>query len=100
MLHVVAIVTAKPGKRTEVLTQFHAIVPTVLAEAGCIQYAPTVDAGVPGLPEMGPDVFVVVEKWESAAALDAHSNAPHMQVYREAIADLVTDVRVYALAPA
>jgi quinol monooxygenase YgiN len=100
MLHVVAIVTAKPGKRAEVLAQFSAIVPTVLAEAGCIEYGPVVDAGVPGRPEFGPDVFLVIEKWESAEALAVHSKAPHMLAYGSATADLVASVAVYPLLPA
>ena len=100
MLHVVAIVTAKPGKCAEVLAQFKAIVPTVLAEAGCIEYGPVVDAGVPGRQEFGPDVFVVIEKWESAEALAVHSKAPHMLAYGAATADLVANVAVYPLSPA
>ncbi len=100
MLHVVAIVTAKPGQRAAVLSHFRAIVPTVLAEAGCIEYAPVVDAGVPGLPEIGADVFMVIEKWESAEALAVHSRAPHMLAYGAATAGLVESVRVHALTPA
>lgn len=100
MLHVVAIVTANPGKRDAVLDQFRAIVPKVLAEAGCIEYGPVVDAGVPGLAEFGPDVFVVIEKWESAEALAVHSKAPHMLAYGAATADLVASVAVYPLLPA
>ncbi len=100
MLHVVAIVTAKPGQRAAMLDHFRAIVPTVLAEAGCIEYAPVIDAGVPGLPAVGPDVFMVIEKWESAEALAVHSQAPHMLAYGAATADLVESVRVHALVSA
>lgn len=44
MIHVVAIITAQPGQRSKVLEAFHANVPAVLAEAGCIEYGATVDA--------------------------------------------------------
>jgi len=44
MIHVVAIITAKPGKRAEILGHFRANVPTVRAEKGCIEYGATVDA--------------------------------------------------------
>ena len=35
MIHVVAVITAKPGKREEVLAAFRANVPAVRAEKGC-----------------------------------------------------------------
>lgn len=38
MIHVVAIITAKPGQREAVLEAFRANVPAVQAEAGCIEY--------------------------------------------------------------
>ena len=41
MIHVIAIITTKPGKRAEVLTSFHANMPAVHKEDGCI------DIGVP-----------------------------------------------------
>ncbi|TBW41172.1 antibiotic biosynthesis monooxygenase [Siculibacillus lacustris] len=100
MLHVVAIITTKPGLRAQVLDLFRALVPTVRAEAGCIEYGPTVDAGVPGLATFGPDTFVVIEKWESAAHLAAHAAAPHMAAYGAATADMIAARAVHALNPA
>lgn len=44
MIHVIAIITAKPGMRDNILTQFRANVPAVLAEQGCIEYGAAVDA--------------------------------------------------------
>jgi len=43
MIHVIAIITTKPGKREEVLVEFRNIIPTVLEETGCIEYGPTID---------------------------------------------------------
>jgi quinol monooxygenase YgiN len=40
MIHVVAVITAKPGQRAALLEAFAALRPAVLAEAGCIEYAP------------------------------------------------------------
>ena len=83
MIHVVAFITAQPGQRAALLQEFHAIVPTVRAEAGCIEYGPVVDqedAGAIQTP-LGPDTFAVVEKWESPDALRAHAGAPHMVAY-------------------
>ena len=99
MIHVLAIITAKPGKRGTLLDAFRAIVPAVHAEAGCIEYGPVVD--VPNAePALGPDTFVVVEKWDSMAALKAHAAAPHMAAYGERTKDLVAKRAVHVLTPA
>lgn len=83
MIHVIAILTAKPGKRAEVLKHFHANMPAVHAEKGCIEYQPVIDAEGFGAFQtpMGPDTFVVVEKWATAGDLKAHAAAPHMAAY-------------------
>ena len=96
MIHVLAIITAKPGQRATLLKAFKAIVPTVQAEEGCVEYGPVVD--VDGAdPAFGPDTFVVVEKWESMATLKAHSVAPHMKAYGEKTKDLVAKRAVHVL---
>jgi quinol monooxygenase YgiN len=99
MIHVLAIITAKPGKRGALLEAFKAIISTVHAEAGCIEYGPVVD--VPNAdPALGADTFVVVEKWESMAALKAHAAAPHMAAYGDRTKDLVAKRAVHVLTPA
>lgn len=99
MIHVLAIITTKPHQRDAVLKIFNANVPAVRAEAGCIEYGATVDvAGAD--PAFGPDTFVVVEKWESLAALKAHSVAPHMQTYAAKVKDMVAKRAVHVLTPA
>src|SRR6266496_2877959 len=65
MIHVIAIITAKPGQRAAVLEHFRANVPAVRAEAGCIEYGAAVDVENMGTASYGPDTFVVIEKWES-----------------------------------
>jgi quinol monooxygenase YgiN len=67
MIHIVAIITAKPGMREAILKEFHANMPAVHAEKGCIEYGPTIDAeGIGSFQaKFGPDTFVVIEKWES-----------------------------------
>jgi quinol monooxygenase YgiN len=99
MIHVLAIITAKPGQRGALLQAFKSIVPTVHAEAGCIEYGPVVD--VDGAdPAFGPDTFVVVEKWESLDALKAHAAAPHMIAYGQKTKDLVAKRAVHVLTDA
>lgn len=102
MIHVLAIITARPGKREEVLRAFRANMPAVHAEAGCVEYVPVIDAeGIGGAPaKFGPDTFVVVEKWDSAAALAAHAASPHMAAYGEKTRDLIASRAVHVLSPA
>jgi len=83
MIHVVALITAKPGKREEILKHARANLAAVRAEKGCIEYGPVVDAenALGFQTKLGPDTFMVVEKWESMDALKAHAAAPHMAAY-------------------
>ncbi|WP_343716134.1 putative quinol monooxygenase [Inquilinus sp.] len=99
MIHVIALLTAKPGQRAVLLAEFRKIIPEVHAEQGCIEYGPAVDAeGSPA--RFGDDTFVVVEKWESPEALKAHSVAPHMKAYGERTKDLIADRAIHVLTPA
>ena len=102
MIHVLAVITAQPGKRAEVLKAFNANVPAVRAEKGCIEYGAAVDAeGAPSLQtKYGPDTFVVVEKWESLDALRAHAQAPHMAAYAAKVKDLLASRVIHILQPA
>jgi len=101
MIHVIAVITAKSGKRDEVLKHFRANVPAVRAENGCIEYGAALDAE-PALPiqtKYGPDTFVVVEKWESMDALKAHAAAPHMKEYGAKTKDLLASRVIHVLSP-
>ncbi len=101
MIHVVAVITAKPGLRAQVLEVFNANRAAVLAEEGCIEYGATVDAqGVPtSKASFGPDTFVVIEKWESLAALQAHAVAPHMAAYGAKTKELTESRLIHVLEP-
>ena len=102
MIHVVAVVTAKPGKREEILKHFRANVPAVKAEKGCIEYGPAVDAenALAFQTKVGPDTFLVVEKWESMEALKAHAAAPHMAAYAGKVKELIASRTIHILSPA
>jgi quinol monooxygenase YgiN len=102
VIHVVAVLTTRPGKREEVLQHFRAILPAVRAEEGCIEYGTAVDAD-PALPfqtRYGPETIVVIEKWESLDALAAHAQAPHMVAFLAKVKDLVAERAVHVLSPA
>jgi quinol monooxygenase YgiN len=102
MIHVIATITTKPGKRDAFLVEFHRIVPMVRAEAGCLEYGPTIDVDS-GVSVQGPlreNVAVIIEKWESLAALKAHMQAAHMIEYRVRVKDFVESVTLQILEPA
>jgi quinol monooxygenase YgiN len=98
MVHVLAIITAKPGRRAALLDLFNTVIPQVHAEQGCIEYGVAVDVARAD-PAFGPDTFVVIEKWESMPALKAHSVAPHMAAYAEKAKDLIAERAVHVLDP-
>jgi quinol monooxygenase YgiN len=102
MIHLLAFITAKPGQRAALLQAFRAIIPTVHAEAGCIEYAPVVDAdGFGGFTTpLGPDTYVVVEKWASAEALRGHAATPHMVEYNARVAPMIERRVLHVLTPA
>ncbi|WKL23611.1 putative quinol monooxygenase (plasmid) [Agrobacterium tumefaciens] len=69
-IHLVAVLKAKPGKAEELRRRLEEIIPDVRKEPGCLAYNLHVDRS-------DGSAFVMLEAWESAAALDAHgSSAP------------------------
>jgi quinol monooxygenase YgiN len=101
MVHLLAFITAHPGKRGELLAAFHRIIPTVHAEDGCIEYAPVVDIeGFAGFTTpLGPDTYAVVEKWASPEALRKHAAAPHMAEYNQRVTPLIAKRVLHVLTP-
>jgi quinol monooxygenase YgiN len=101
MIHVVAVITAKPGRREEILHHFRANVPAVAAEPGCIEYGAAVDAenALPSQTKWGPDTFVVIEKWESMDSLKAHAAAPHMAAYGARTKEMIAARVIHILSP-
>lgn len=76
MIYVVATTKVKPENRAAYVEGAKACVAATQKEAGCIYYDSHSSINE-------PNTFVVVERWESREALDAHSRAPHMAVWRE-----------------
>lgn len=65
-----------PERLAEANAAIAPVVAASRAEAGCIEYAYGVDAIDPGR-------FIVLEKWDSRAALDAHFASAHMKRWQE-----------------
>ena len=102
MVHVLALITAHAGMRERILEAWRANAPTVRAEAGCLAYDAVVDVrdGAPTFARFGADTFVVVERWESMAALQAHAVAPHMKAYAATVKDWTAQRAIHVLEPA
>ncbi|WNM49789.1 putative quinol monooxygenase [Kitasatospora sp. CM 4170] len=64
-------ITTLPGRGSEQAAAFERLAPIVRAEPGCLQYDLHRVSGE-------PDRFVLIERWESEAALAAHDATPHM----------------------
>ena len=98
-VHIVAVIKAKTGLRQDLLKLFLDNVPLVLAEDGCIEYGPTID--MEGVGEfqtpIGPDTYVVIEKWESLDHLMAHTMAPHMKAYASKVRDMLESRSIHVL---
>jgi quinol monooxygenase YgiN len=101
MIFVIATVEVVPGKRDAFLAEFRQLVPKVHAEVGCIEYGPALDAetDIGNQQRIGSNKVMVVEKWESVAALKAHIGAPHMLEYRGKVKELVVSTTLQILEP-
>lgn len=101
MIHVIAVISAKPGMRDSILQAFRANVPAVKAEQGCIEYGAAIDLeNGPGFQKKyGPDTFLVIEKWESLDALKAHAAAPHMAAYAAKTKEMIASRTIHILSP-
>ena len=102
MIFVIATIELAPGKRDEFLKHFHEIVPQVLNETGCIEYAPTVDVSTNIAAQDGvrADVVTIIEKWADIDALEMHLVAEHMVEYRKKVSAHVQSASLQIVEPA
>lgn len=90
---VVAEIYPSAESRGDVIEIFSEIIPEVHAEEGCELYA---------LHE-GEDRLVMIEKWQSRAALDAHLEGPIIKALQERLGGKLagsTNVQVLSALPA
>lgn len=101
LIHVIATIELNAGTRDAFLAEFQKIVAPVRAEAGCLDYGPTIDTntGIAAQGSVRPDVVTVVERWASLEHLQAHLVAPHMVEYRPKVKDFVKSVKLRILEP-
>jgi quinol monooxygenase YgiN len=98
MISVLASIQLHEGQRAAFLEIFHANVPKVRQEEGCLEYYPAVDieSGLP-VQVLDENTVTVIEKWQSVAALKAHLATPHMLDYKEKVQSLVKDLSLKVL---
>ena len=92
LLTVVAVLRAKPGKEEALREALLNLVEPTRAEAGCVQYDLHRSTENPG-------EFVFFEKWVDRAALDEHSQKPHLQAFRARREELLSEpseIRTYS----
>ena len=96
MIYVVATIQLTAGHREAFLAEQRHLLPLVLSEEGCLEYAPTIDIALTDSPPTPPrdSVVVMQEKWETLDSLKAHLVAPHMAAFRERVKQMVVGVKV------
>ncbi len=99
MLHVLAAIHLTPGSRDAFVAEFNRLRPLVLAEEGCIEYVGAMDVptGIAVQAPVRDDVLMVIEKWESEAALAAHGASAHMAEHRERSRGLTSGTVIHVL---
>ena len=101
MICVLASIQLHEGRRAAFLEIFHANVPKVRQESGCIEYFPAVDIDAElSVQKVDENMVTVIEKWENLAALRAHLAAAHMLEYREKVKPLVKELSLKVLQSA
>jgi quinol monooxygenase YgiN len=91
MIIVHAYIEVKNGTAEEFIKAAGKCVEATRKETGNSSYTLYTDS-------QNPLKFVVVEEWESKAALDAHMQTPHFAAFGEEIGDLLAaplDIKVY-----
>lgn len=102
MIRVITTVILKKGKRKDYLKEMNKIIPMVHIEAGCIEYAPYIDADsdFPEQKKLGDDAITVIERWQGMKALKKHNAAPHMNSFRQATKELIHSTQLLILTAA
>ena len=81
MIYVVATSQVKPELRDAFIKGARECIAATRKEKGCLSYESHTSIN-------DPNLFVVVERWETREDLNAHGRAPHMKVWREYSAPL------------
>ena len=92
MIYVIAELSLKPGSTEKASAEARKVVAETVKENGCIFYQMHLNVG-------DPTKLIVVERWGSRAALDAHMHTPHLKAWREAGKEFVIARKVEVITP-
>jgi quinol monooxygenase YgiN len=81
MIYVVATTQVKPESREAYVKGAKECIAATRKEKGCLSYENHSSIN-------DPNLFVVVERWETRDDLNVHGKAPHMKIWREYSAPL------------
>jgi quinol monooxygenase YgiN len=84
MIIVTATITAKPGKRDELISKSQDLIESTRSEPGCISY------NLYARTE-NDDALVMIEQWENKEVLDTHMQTDHFKAFGVAIADILAE---------
>lgn len=99
MIYVIATTQVKPECREAYIKGAEECIFKTRQEKGCIAYENHSSI-------LDPNLFVVVERWDSRDDLNAHGRAPHMKTWREysaplkvvpTVIEIISDGRVETL---
>lgn len=79
---VTAVVHPAPGQKEALVEALRTTMPGVHEEQGCRLYA---------IHDADDGTVTMIEKWDSAADLQAHSTSPAVEALRDAVAPYVTE---------
>ena len=92
-IHVVAVITAKPGSEDAVRDALRALVGPTRAEEGCLSYDLHESVAAPG-------AFVTTELWSDPSDLDKHLATDHVQGALATVGDhLAEPPAIHPLTP-
>ena len=100
MIYVIATTPMKPENKDDFIKGHKACTVETLKEKGCLSYEGHVSVN-------NPNLYVVVERWETRDDLNAHGRAPHMKVWREyssqmktapTVIEIISDAKVEKLS--
>ncbi|MGH6663974.1 MAG: putative quinol monooxygenase [Pseudolabrys sp.] len=92
MIYVIAELSIKAGSAEKAAAAARQAVAATVKEDGCITYDMHLSVS-------DPTRLVVVERWASRDALNAHLQTPHLKTWRAAGADFITGRKVDVITP-
>ena len=93
MIYVLATIQAVPGQSSALIEGARSCIDATRKEEGCLSYDYVQDT-------QDPNKLVVVERWSSRAALDAHLKTAHLAAWRQLRKPLVVSTKVEIIDPA